>query len=846
MDADDGVFDNGGLGDTDPSGEPTTPRVEIHIHGPNSVISNFPAAVVSLIKHATSYTVDGYQFSKAFRSGRWDGRKHLYRPRTGAFPTGLVPGVRAALEGAGLSVDVVDHRKVPTSSDAGFGLHGVTFTGKYDYQQDVCEKMVAAKQGIVKIATNGGKSLRPDVPVRLFDGSVKAAQHIVVGDQLMGPDSRPRTVLSTNPGYGPMYEIMQKRGMSYGCNDVHVLTLQSTESRSNHKTIDIPLDDYLDKGSWFKHVYKHFSVGVEYPTKVVPLDSYLFGLWLGDGTKKLAHFSITTMDPEIVEYLQVYADKNELTLNKLSEKSSAASRADVWSLVTPPGQRNPLLTALREATQDWSNYMINDRATRLSFLAGILDSDGHYVPSRHQYELTLKQKDWTTKVYLLARSLGYACAPPKSKKVKLVTGEVREYWRIHIRGVTEVNAPPCLLPRKQVAGFPKKGSTRTKFGVVPVGDGPYSSFTLDGDGRFLLEDYTVTHNTECASAVAQYLGLKTLFIVTTRELLYQAQKRFMLRLQKTEDEIGLVGDGHWSPGSFVTVATLATLESRINTRECQQLLKEAEVMFIDECHHVGSETWYTVATLCPAYYRFGLSGTPLDRTDGANLRLIAATGEQLIDIRNKFLVERGISAKAHIIFDKVTTPVMPKKTAYATAYKQGVSENPEMLQRVVDWAKIFYEQGLGVLILTEEIQHGKLVDDALWTQTDGVFIPHQYIYGEESSEVRQKALADFSSGQLPVLVASTILDEGVDVPTIDALILAGSRKSRIRTLQRTGRGLRGARLVVVEFANFCHKHLIKHSLERLEDYKNEECFPIHHSKPDADLVRRIWSGVLDE
>ncbi len=346
--------------------------------------------------------------------------------------------------------------------------------------------------------------------------------------------------------------------------------------------------------------------------------------------------------------------------------------------------------------------------------------------------------------------------------------------------------------------------------------------------------------TEIACAVTQYLGLRTLFIVTTRELLYQAQKRFMTRLGKTEQEVGIIGDGHWQPGSFVTIATLKTLESRINTRECQQLLKEAEVMFIDECHHVGSETWYTVATLCPAYYRFGLSGTPLDRTDGANLRLIAATGEVIVNIDNKFLVERGISAKAHIIFDKIAQPQLKKKIAYATAYKQGVVENPEMLQHVVDWAKIFYEQGLGVLILTEEIQHGKLVDDALWTQADGVFIPHQYIYGEEKSDVRQKALVDFASGQLPVLVASTILDEGVDVPTIDALILAGSRKSRIRTMQRLGRGLRGKKLVVVEFSNFCHRYLIEHSLKRMEDYKAEECFPIYSSGPDASLVKQIW------
>ena len=75
---------------------------------------------------------------------------------------------------------------------------------------------------------------------------------------------------------------------------------------------------------------------------------------------------------------------------------------------------------------------------------------------------------------------------------------------------------------------------------------------------------------------------------------------------------------------------------------------------------------------------------------------------------------------------------------------------------------------------------------------------------------------------------------------IDALILAGSRKSKIKTLQRLGRGLRGDRLLVVEFANFTHKYLLEHAYQRLQDYKDEECFPIHYSIPDLNLVRKLW------
>ena len=348
--------------------------------------------------------------------------------------------------------------------------------------------------------------------------------------------------------------------------------------------------------------------------------------------------------------------------------------------------------------------------------------------------------------------------------------------------------------------------------------------------------------TEIACAVTQYLGLRTLFLVPSRELMYQSQKRFMTRLGLTKKEVGIVGDGKWKPGTMVTVASIDTLESRINEPECQQLLEDAEVLFLDECHGAGSNTYYTVATLCPAYYRFGLSATPLDRTDGANMMLIAATGEMLCDIRLKFLVERGVCAGADIIFDKITEPVLKKNIRYPTAYKQGVTENFQLLEKVIQWTEVFTELGLNTLILVEQISHGKLIDDSLWTDASQM-IPHQFIHGTEDTETRKGALESFSNRNLPVLIASTILDQGVDTDAIDALILAGSRKSKIRTLQRLGRGLRGKKLIVVEFANFTNsKYLLKHSYERLQDYKNEECFPIYYSEPDKELVEKLWQA----
>lgn len=821
-------------------------KAEIHVHGPSSLLKGqFPMLAV---KEATSWAVEGAQFSKAYRKGVWDGRKHLFRPASGSFPTGLVPTVVRVCEEHDVEVEVIDHRAQPAAhidhpKVGTYDLEGVSFEFPRDYQLAAAQTMVEKMQGICRIATNGGKCLGVDTPVRMADGRVKQAQDVVEGDQLMGPDGLPRTVLSTCRGAAPLFRIDQKRGMSYVCNDVHVLTLQDTRSEKGNQTVDIPLNEYLEKDNYFKHCFKHFSVGVEYHEAPVEVDPYFVGLWLGDGTKALKTVAVTTKDHEIVEYLKGFAASWGCSL---TEDNHPNNQASTYHISSGSKRTNPLLDVMRKlvgtSLRIPSHYLINDRENRLKLLAGILDSDGHYMAERGAYDLTLKDYDLILDVYHLCRSLGYGVGLPKEKWVKLPDGRDAVYWRICIRGVSPENGPPVKLGYKRPTYVPKKCATRTKFSVTPIGEGEYAGFTLTGDGRFLLEDYTVTHNTEVACAVTQKLGLNTLFTVGSVELLHQARERFKKRFQVGDDVVGIVGDSIWEPGSWVTIASLNTLESRLNTKECQELLKNTEVFFMDECHHAGSETWYTVASICPAYYRFGLSGTPLDRTDGANLRLIAACGDVVVDIPNKMLVERGISAKAHVIFDKITEPNLlasKEKIRYPTVYKKCVVENEVLLDRVVEWTKVFRELNLGTLILCEEIAHGKAIDNALWNRAGDVFLPHQFIHGNESPETRASALADFSDGSLPILVASTILDEGVDVPTIDALILAGSRKSRIKTMQRLGRGLRGKQLVVVEFANFCHEYLLDHSKQRLLDYKIEDCFPIHRSGPNVELVKKI-------
>ena len=66
----------------------------------------------------------------------------------------------------------------------------------------------------------------------------------------------------------------------------------------------------------------------------------------------------------------------------------------------------------------------------------------------------------------------------------------------------------------------------------------------------------------------------------------------------------------------------------------------------------------------------------------------------------------------------------------------------------------------------------------------------EFLSGKDKFEKRQAVIAAAREGKVDILIGSTIADEGLDVPTLSALILAGAGKSSTRAFQRVGRVLR--------------------------------------------------------
>jgi len=410
-----------------------------------------------------------------------------------------------------------------------------------DFQKDVVNKFLKSVDddtgcggGLIDVFCGGGKCNGLDTPIIMYDGTIMMVQDVKVGDQLMGDDSTPRNVLSLARGREMMYDVIPNKGDTYTVNQSHILSLKcSTNFNKKYRkgeVYDIPLLDYLDLPKSYHGrggPLLGYRVGVEFEPRMIELEPYALGYWLGDGT--CANSQITTEEDCVVKYFKDYADTIGCSVTQ--GKDSLHSRASLhYNIVGKMIEGKRLPNKMLKMLQGYDliknkhipdDFKYNSRKVRLELLAGIIDSDGS--ATHNSYDLIQKNETLMDDIIYLVRSLGFAAYKKECKKSCMYKGEKKEgtYYRttIHGKGLEEIPVK-CerkkVEPRKQI-----KDALVTRIKIEPVGVDDYYGFELDGNHRYLLGDFTVTHNTVMGINIISKIKKKTLIIVHKTFLLNQ-------------------------------------------------------------------------------------------------------------------------------------------------------------------------------------------------------------------------------------------------------------------------------------------------------------------------------------
>ena len=146
----------------------------------------------------------------------------------------------------------------------------------------------------------GAKCLGLGTPVLMFDGTIKAVEEVAVGDLVMGPDSTPRTVISTIRGESELFRVSQTSAMTYVVNDEHVLSLRKSKSSSMDMggtmpsgnlrrprgrypnwpdVTNIRIGDYIAHSKRWKDNFRGYKAGlIQFEQRPVPVNPYLLAV----------------------------------------------------------------------------------------------------------------------------------------------------------------------------------------------------------------------------------------------------------------------------------------------------------------------------------------------------------------------------------------------------------------------------------------------------------------------------------------------------------------------------------------------------------------------------------------
>jgi len=490
----------------------------------------------------------------------------------------------------------------------------------YDNQIEPVNALLSACHnvggGILNCSTGLGKCHKIDTEILMFSGKIKLVQDIVVGDLLMGDDSTPRKVLSLARGKDIMYDIIPTKGEKYTVNQEHILCLRVSSnpniSKSNinkswqvrwfenfsfkckrfkindklgtiefmktikqQEIVEIAVKDYVKLPKSIKHILKGYKIAIDFDEKPLNFDPYIIGLWLGDGTSTCSQ--ITNQDSTILHYLKsqlpkfsCYLQFNNGYIGDGSGKYNSNNFLNELKIQNLIGDKHiPDI------------YKYNSRENRLKLLAGLLDSDGSLVDDKCTFDFSQKSEKLIDDTIYLARSLGFACY--KSKQVKGCwyknAYKKNYYYRICISGNT--SEIPTLCPRKRANQRRQiKNVLNTGIKVKQLDIDNYYGFEIDGNHRYVLGDFTVTHNTFMTINVISKLKIKTIVIVNKISLMHQWHselKRFIpgievgfIQGQKNID----VEDKH------VVIAMLQSL-SRVDYPD--SLFNDIGLTVTDEC-----------------------------------------------------------------------------------------------------------------------------------------------------------------------------------------------------------------------------------------------------------------------
>ncbi len=324
----------------------------------------------------------------------------------------------------------------------------------------------------------------------------------------------------------------------------------------------------------------------------------------------------------------------------------------------------------------------------------------------------------------------------------------------------------------------------------------------------LLYHATGTGKTVTAVMDAKRCGGRTLFVAHTMELINQAYRTFCDLWNDVT--VGKYADNVKEPDSYVVCGSIQSIALNLD-----QFRDDAfSYIIIDEAHHASADSYQRVLSYFKPKFTLGLTATP-ERADDINILDIFQKTAHRLDI--KAAVEIGALVPVRCI--RIHTNIDMTKVRFNSVQynirdldvKICVNDRNRLI--VDTW--IDYVKEKRTVVFCASVKHAEQI--AVLFHSAGVAAAA--VSGNMKASERKEIITAFSKGEIKVLCACDLLNEGWDCPQTEVLFMARPTMSKVLYTQQLGRGMRTAEgkdyLMVFDFVDNASQYNAPYSLHRL-------------------------------
>ena len=244
----------------------------------------------------------------------------------------------------------------------------------------------------------------------------------------------------------------------------------------------------------------------------------------------------------------------------------------------------------------------------------------------------------------------------------------------------------------------------------------------------------------------------------------------------------------------------------------------SDCVIVDECHlGFGSSGDYaTLFKNTDAPMRIGLTATPTNKEEHS-MTLEAHVGPVIAETKHNDASDLDLLETPYVDLIAVTRYPETDARSYHDIYSDCIIENTYRNELIVKKTDQLVSEGLSVLIATKNIRH----IDLLKSMLDKRGVDCVVVDGSDSEDSREQIRQDMINGKLKCCISSVVFREGVNIPTLNAVVFAAGGKSESGVVQFAGRALRKhpdkKEAVIVDIIDN-YRYLSEHTCARLSVY----------------------------